>query len=285
MDTAITRNSNDMLMKCMAESLKDKTLTFFGLNTARIVGLSPTALPAIEARETRTDTIFLLADQTLLHLEFQTTVSKEDIRRFLLYDARLTSREKQERTIRTAVIYSGDIQQAPETLDCGSILYRVTNIYMKDYDGDAEYQTLRQRITAEALLDDEELLKLIFLPLMKSRLKIEDQAVQTLELARRLKDEKQKVFAMSGIIVITDKHLSEAYKRRLLEVLKMTQIEQWIREEGRKEGKEEGREEGEAKKALETARAALKKGLPEEVVAEITGLDMKTIKKLGKELN
>lgn len=65
----------------------------------------------------------------------------------------------------------------------------------------------------------------------------------------------------------------------------MTQIEQWIREEGRKEGKEEGREEGEAKKALETARAALKKGLPEEVVAEITGLDMKTIKKLGKELN
>jgi hypothetical protein len=110
-----------------------------------------------------------MENDTLLHLEFQTTVSKEDMKRFLLYDARITSREKQERIINTAVIYSGNIQQAPEMLDCGSILYRVTNVYMKDYDGDAEYKKLHQKITAEEMLDDEDLMKLVFLPLMKSR--------------------------------------------------------------------------------------------------------------------
>ncbi len=145
MDTEITRQSNDILMKYMAESFKDKTLAFFGLKTARITGLSPTGLPAIEARETRTDVVFLLEDDTLLHLEFQTTISKEDLKRFLLYDARITSREEKGRIINTAVIYAGNIQQAPETLDCGSILYRVTNVYMKDYNGDREYKDCIKR--------------------------------------------------------------------------------------------------------------------------------------------
>lgn len=273
MDTEITRNSNDILMKYMAENLKDKTLSFFGLKTAGIAGLSPTALPAIEAKETRTDTVFLLADNTLLHLEFQTTASKQDLKRFLLYDARLTNREEQERIVNTAVIYSGNIQAAPEVLTCGSITYRVTKIYMKDYNGDAEYQRLQEKIIAGKLLEDEELLKLLFLPLMKSSATIEEKAVQALELARRLKDDRQRIFAMSGLIVVTDRHLSEEYKKRLMEVFKMTQIEQWIREEGREEGKRE------------IARAALKEGAEVEFVVKITGLDKQTVLKLKEELN
>ncbi|AGK99801.1 Rpn family recombination-promoting nuclease/putative transposase [Desulfoscipio gibsoniae] len=281
MDTEITRNSNDILMKCMAENFKDKTLSFFGLKTARIAGLSPTSLPAIEAKETRTDTVFLLEDDTLLHLEFQTTVNKQDMKRFMLYDARITSREEQERIVNTAVIYSGNIKEAPEILDCGSIFYKVTNIYMKDYDGDAECQRLQQKITAEELLNDEELMILIFLPLMKSGERIEEKAVQSLELARRLKDDRQRVFAMSGLIVITDKHLSNEYKKRLMEVLKMTQIEQWIREEGRKEGRTEGIKESKQ----EIARTALKEGAEVEFVVKITGLDKQTVLKLKEGLN
>jgi len=69
--------------------------------------------------------------------------------------------------------------------------------------------------------------------------------------------------------------MTEADKKRLLEVIKMTQIERWIREEGREEGiaigMEKGRMEGRMEKKA-TARAALKKGLAPEDVAEITGL-------------
>jgi len=75
--------------------------------------------------------------------------------------------------------------------------------------------------------------------------------------------------------------MSEDYKKRLLEVLKMTQIEQWIRQEGIKEGIKEG----EIKGKMETARIALKKGLPEDLVAEITGLDQETVRRLKAELN
>jgi hypothetical protein len=44
-----------------------------------------------------------------------------------------------------------------------------TNVYIKDYDGDAEYKKLHQKITADEMLDDEDLMKLVFLSLMKSR--------------------------------------------------------------------------------------------------------------------
>jgi MoaA/NifB/PqqE/SkfB family radical SAM enzyme len=48
---------------------------------------------------------------------------------------------------------------------------------------------------------------------------------------------------------------------------------------------EEGIKEGEMKKAVDTVRAALKKGLPEDVVAEITGLDLEAVRKLKADLN
>ncbi|KAB2951639.1 hypothetical protein F9B85_11435 [Heliorestis acidaminivorans] len=82
---------------------------------------------------------------------------------------------------------------------------------------------------------------------------------------------------MGAIIAITDNFLSEKVKKNLMEVLKMTEIEQWIREEGR----EEGRQETVREKTL----AALKEGLDVNLVARIMGLDIEEVKKLQKELN
>ncbi|MCL2137667.1 MAG: hypothetical protein FWH40_09190, partial [Coriobacteriia bacterium] len=52
------------------------------------------------------------------------------------------------------------------------------------------------------------------------------------------------------------------------------------REEGRNEGRAEGRNEGRAEKGLSIAKSALAKGLSPELVAEITGLDLASVKEL-----
>jgi len=85
---------------------------------------------------------------------------------------------------------------------------------------------------------------------------------------------------MIAIVAITDKFLPEEYKKRLLEVLRMTQIEQWLREEGR----EEGLKEGELKGKLEAAKNALSEGLEPQTVAKITGLPLETIQKIKAEI-
>ncbi|MBF7084426.1 Rpn family recombination-promoting nuclease/putative transposase [Desulfallas sp. Bu1-1] len=55
--------------------------------------------------------------------------------------------------------------------------------------------------------------------------------------------------------------------------------------EGIKEGKAEGIKEGEMKKAMETAKAALKKGFSVEDIMEITGLSRETVLKIKNQLN
>ena len=55
-------------------------------------------------------------------------------------------------------------------------------------------------------------------------------------------------------------------------------IESW--QESYVEARAEGREEGRAEYQLEVARNALAKGIPPEIVQEITGLEMEIIKNL-----
>lgn len=122
---------------------------------------------------------------------------------------------------------------------------------MKGYDGDKEYQTLYEKIEKSVPLNEEEILKLIFLPLMKSKNSEDEMAIQSAELAKGIPGEI-KTFVIGAIVAVTDKFMSEDCKKRLLEVLRMTRIEQMIREEGREEGRKAGRTEGKVEKAQET---------------------------------
>jgi predicted transposase/invertase (TIGR01784 family) len=273
LETNISGHNTDIIMKATAEMFKDKTLEILGLKTARIVDIMPTVLPVVEAREKRLDFVFLLEDETLLHLEFQTTVPEDLLRRIAFYGARIVERHNRE--VNTAIIYSGRIQNAPDLLTKGSLTYKVANVYLKDMDGDAECNRLKAKIDQEEPLNEADLQKLVFLPLMKSKQPENDMVIQAAELAKVSKNEYTN-FAIGALIAITDKFLPEEYKRKLLEVLRMTQIEQWLREEGLKEGLKEGK--------LETARKALLKGVDVEFIAEITGLSLETIQKLKNEI-
>lgn len=277
MEKEITRHSNDIIMKSMAETFKDKTLHIFGLDTAKIKAVIPSEVPVVEVKDNRTDYIFLLEDDTLLHLEFMTTVSQQALYRFLLYDARLINRDK--RQVNTAVIYSGRIDEAPGEIDRGSLRYKVTNIYMKSYDGDQEYIKLQQKIIANQPFQEEDILKLIFLPLMKSGLSEDQMAIQAAQLAKEIPGEI-KTLVIGALLAVTDRFMAESNKRKLLEVLKMTQIEQWIREEGIKEGIKEGETRGK----LEVAKNMLQLGMDVDTVYKVTGLSFEQVEEVKKQL-
>ena len=154
----------------------------------------------------------------------------------MLYDARLANRD--ERNIQTAVIYSGKIEEAPEVLRRGSITYQVTNVYMKAYDGDKEYARLHDKIEAGQALNDDDLLKLIFLPLMKSELSEAKMTFQAAELAKTMPEEKRNL-ALGVLVALGSRFLSEEEMRKLMEVIRMTAIAQWFREEGEIETRQE----------------------------------------------
>jgi len=285
LETKISGHNNDIIMKATAEMFKNKALTVFGLKTAKIVGIMPTVLPVVEAKEKRVDFVFLLEDDTLLHLEFQTTVPEDLLRRVAYYGARIVERHNMD--VNTAIIYSGRIESAPELLDKGSLCYRVTNVFLKSMDGDAEYHRIKTLVENGLKLEETDLMKLILLPLMKSQQPEAEMTLKAAELAKASHG-KSIGFVIGAIIAITDKFLPEDYKKKLLEVLRMTQIEEWLKEEGkaegRVEGKLEGKQEGKMEGKQEVARNALNEGLEPEIVAKITGLPLKTIQKIKGDL-
>lgn len=156
----VAYHNNDIILKYMSEAFKDTALTFYGLDTPKIKAVIPTELPVLEVSEEAMDFVFLLEDDTYLHLEFQTTKSYENLKRFLLYDARL--HKKSNKKIRTSVIYSSDISNSENKIDIGSIKYYVENIFMKKYNGDKIYLDIKEKMEQNLELSDLDKVQLYF---------------------------------------------------------------------------------------------------------------------------
>ena len=274
----IAYQNNDIILKYMSEAFKDTALDFYGLNTAKIKAVIPTELPVLEVSEEVMDFVFLLEDESYLHLEFQTTDKSENLTRFLLYDARLYKKDK--RQINTAVIYSGDIEKAINGIKIGSINYQVSNIYMKAFNGDEIFDDLNDKVQRKQKLTEKDKLNLIFLPLMKSKTDKNQMAINAVELASKITDDKEKMLYIGAIVGISDKFIDKEYVLKLKERLKMTRVGIELRNDGVAEGKKEGIKEGIKEGKLETANKMVKKGFDIEDIIEITGLGREDIKKL-----
>lgn len=266
----------------MSEAFKDTALNFYGLNTHKIKAVIPTDLPVLDVSEEAMDFVFLLEDDSFLHLEFQTTARADNLSRFLLYDARLY--KKSLKNITSAVIYSGNIESADHVLNIGSINYEVHNVYMKAYDGDKIYRDLERKIAGHEKLDDRDKLDLIFLPLMKSSTDQNEMAISAVELARKIEDDEEKIFCIGAIIGISDKFIDKEYVKKLKEMMKMTRVGMELKKEGIEEGRKEGIKEGK----LETAMKMMQRGFQLEDIIEITGLpeeEIRNLYRLNKEQN
>ena len=241
-EVSVTHGNYDAIFKYLTEMFEDKALTFYGIDTPSIVRAEKTDLPNIQVDERRMDFVFLLADGSYLHLEFQTTASVADLERFKIYDVSLY--EKKRRPIRTAVIYGSGIESAQELLDHGSVKYFTQAVYMGKYDGDRIYRDLMDKVSRFDKLDDADQLSLIFLPLMKNSVGKSQRAIDAVEVAKEVRDERQREFLIGSLIGITDKFIDNEYVRKLMEVLRMTRVAREIYNEGVAEGKVEGKIEG-----------------------------------------
>ena len=232
-------------------------------------------LPIVKIADSSTDYIFLLEDDSYLHLEFQTTNKKEDLARFAAYDWRLYERDR--RNIVTVIIYSSEIKEVDTCLEIGSATYNPRKIMMNHYNGNEIYEKLENKIKAREDLTDVDLMNLIFLPLMKHTLSKAELATKTIELAQTISDEAKRDICIASAVAFASKYLDDSEKRKLLEVLKMADLIDMIVADGIEKGKIEGK--------IETAKNALLKGSTVEFIADITGLDIFKIKQLQEELS
>lgn len=208
-----------------------------------------------------------------MHLEFQSTKSPENLKRFLEYDVALC--RKNDKPVHTYVVYGAGITDAIESLDFGSIEYHTRAIYMDRYDGDQIFADLATKIRSGTQLNELDQMHLAFLPLMKSIHVKSERAVEAIELVSILNDERLRTFLTGCLIAISDNFIDQEYVQRTLEVLRMSKILREFEEQAINKGRQEGRSE-----TLEiTAKKLYLKGMSIEDIVEITGLTKDEVRK------
>ena len=279
LETKISKRAKDIIQKRTSALFKDATLEYYGVKTAKITELINVELPIVEVNDSSTDFVFLLEDDTYLHMEFQSTYSKKDLIRFAIYDMRLYERDG--RDINTLIIYTADVAKADTELNTGSMAYRPSKIMMVDYNGDDIYKDLSGKIGSAEELTDKDMLNLIFLPLMQSTISRYELAENSIKLAQTITDETRRNACIAAWFAFASKYLSKGEMEKLKEVLRMSELATMFVEEGRQEGRIEGRQE----ERIEVAKDMLKDNEPMEKIIRYLRLDESTIIKLKTELD
>ncbi|WP_234117539.1 DUF4351 domain-containing protein [Clostridium hydrogenum] len=270
----------DTVLKKAMDIFKQSAVDFFGIDT-KILGSAETEIKDIQINTNFVDYLFYTEDGNYLHFEFQTTDKKDDIKRFLFYDASLYYKEK--RKVKTVVVYSADIDNTETFIDAGTIKYSIEAVYMKKLNGDEKLKYISEKVSKGEKLNPNDILTLTFLPLMsgkESRLK---RALESIEIAENIKDNENKLQCISMLYALTDKFGDEISKKKLKEVFSMTDIGRMIREEGIEEGIEKGKAEGKSELLIKLLVKKFKK-LPKEYIDKIRSLPEENIEIIGTEI-
>jgi hypothetical protein len=195
----VPRQSTDIVLKLIAAALGGDLFARFGVPLPPIVEALPTELPQLEVRTQHTDQLFRLADGSIVHLEFQTTLRPGDLRRFCAYN--LAACEQYEQPVWTVVLYGAGIRSAPDTWQYGSQTFRVQNLLVGQEDGDAVLQRLREKAARGEPFTPTDRVDLILSPLMRQSRPVQDVLREAAPLTQRLPEGQQEptVGALLGL--------------------------------------------------------------------------------------
>jgi predicted transposase/invertase (TIGR01784 family) len=322
----VKNGHEDLTLKCVTDFFSEGAAKFFGVNE-KLVGLIETETNHFEQKQLFADLVFLTEENTAVHFEFQSTASKENLYRFCLTDAYLmyrhnvkqkSKKEKEEenarfssvkiKSVKTIVIYTGNIEKTVTELNMGSNNYKVHAVYMSDFDGDEKFSEIKTKLESGKRLTDKELLEITLLPLMKISGDRSEMIKNSVSLGRQIEEEHTQSKIMAALNMLAEKFVKDEKKlAEIREMMRMTRIAQAFIDEGIErgiaigieegiakgnaigievgmekgitigieEGRVEGRVEGSLEMAKAIARALLARGVPEKEVAEITGLNEK----------
>ena len=236
MGDGITYHNKDVLLKVLSQHYENKSFEVFGLNLPKIKKVLPTNLPKITATELRADNIFLLEDDRILIVDYESAVKQENFIKYMEYILAVLkmyfNSEKKVYNIIVAVIYTGDVKEAPDHFNLDSLQLNIMQVFLSNFDTDELYMDLKRKVEAGEALSDEDIMKFIILPLTEPDAGKKQELIEkTVELAKGVSDEKQQIFIIAGILVATDKFIDKQYSNMIKGWISMTKVARLFEEE------------------------------------------------------
>lgn len=205
-----------------------------------IVSALPTELPQLEIRTQHTDQLFRLADDSVLHLEFQTTLRPNDLTRFAAYN--LAAFQQFGRPVMTVVLYGAGIRRAPDTLDAGSLTFRVQNILVGQEDGEAVLRRLQDKADRGEAFSPSDRVDMILSPLMRKQRPVADVLRAAAPLTQHLPPEQQES-TVGALLGLAYHYVDEEIVKAILEELSMANPLQTLIDEREAQAEIKGKRE------------------------------------------
>ena len=226
----------DRALKVAAQFMGKELLPFLGVKCA-IKRVAPTEQIYLQTEAFSEDFNYELLEGGLLHLEFESDViTKEDLRRFRVYEALLSYQYKT--AVTTCVICTAAAKNIPNELKEGINSYRVQIVRLKNWNADEIISALEVK-QRNMSLEREELLRLILTPLMGGKMPQPERIRRSFQLLR----EEQKIRKTSELsqmqavlYALAEKFLSVGEMQKIKEEIHMTRLGQMIFDDGLEEG-------------------------------------------------
>ena len=111
--------------------------------------------------------------------------------------------------LRDSFIDTGDVEKAEPVFDFGCLTLHPEQVFLSRMDGNAELESIRQKIHFGIVLTDDELMKLVVLPLSVPGSERKTQLFDEISsLAGNIPDEEQRAFVLSAMTLATDGFIS-----------------------------------------------------------------------------
>ena len=177
--------------------------------------------------------MFLLEDDTLLHIEIMNDEIKPDHMGMFTNDMSIVLRYGFK--VRTVTLNFGSRQNGNFEKSFGSVYYNAQIVDVSGLDGERVHEELSQKITSGSPIDEADKLNLVFLAFMQHSLPFNEVLSKVMSLIEKIKDEEERITyitVISEIVLRATKQGVNVLKEWLMD----SEVGVRIKDEGIKEG-------------------------------------------------
>lgn len=233
----------DLALKAAAAYFGDELMGWLGIRE-KVSRIAPTELVELETRHMYEDFLYEMENGNWYHFEFESdAISLEDLKRFREYEA--TTARICRAPVITYVICSSRARELRDSITEGINTYRVRLIRLKDDDADEILR--RYSVKPEKNLSREDVIPLLFAPLMGGTSSQRERILQSIQILRRAERNftETEIRKMEAILyILAVKFLSEEELKSIKEAIAMTKLGQMIWDDALEKGREDGRRIG-----------------------------------------
>ena len=237
-------HSEDLALESAAAYFGDELIHWLGIRE-RALRAVPTEMVELETRHMYEDFLYEMENGMYYHFEFESdSISKDDLKRFREYEA--STARIYNAPVVTYVICSSGGKKLRDSITEGINTYRVRLIRLKDANADLLFNRLGKK--SASVLTREDIIPLLFSPLMGGHSSQKERILQCIEVLRNAETifPQNDIRKMEAILYIfAVKFLDDTELESIKEAVAMTKLGQMIWDDAIEKGREEGEKIGE----------------------------------------